>query len=159
MAQLTRPRPERFAEAGSDRALPVVKAPRPEDALPRHLTSHASGGRDLWSDPLPEPPSDPEAAVWELLHEVLDPELPISLVDLGLIYGVRLRSGRAEVDLTFTATACPCMEFIREDVRDRLLRESWVQEVEIREVWDPPWTRDRITERGRERLRALGVGV
>jgi metal-sulfur cluster biosynthetic enzyme len=137
----------------------VVKAPRPEDALPRHVTSHASGGRDLWSDPLPEPPEDREAGVRELLHEVLDPELPISLVDLGLIYDVRYRDGRVEVDLTFTATACPCMEFIREDVRDRLLMESWIREVEIQDVWDPPWTRERISDRGRAQLRDLGVGV
>lgn len=137
----------------------MVKAPRPGDALPRHVTSHASGGRDLWSEPLPQPPEDREAGVRELLHEVLDPELPISLVDLGLIYDVRYRDGRVEVDLTFTATACPCMEFIREDVRDRLLMESWIREVEIRDVWDPPWTRERISDRGRAQLRDLGVGV
>jgi metal-sulfur cluster biosynthetic enzyme len=134
-------------------------APRPEDALPRHVTSHASGGRDQWSPPLAEAPEDPEAATWALLKEVLDPELPISLVDLGLIYGVRVTEGRAEVDLTFTATACPCMEFIREDIDDRLLQESWIHEVKILEVWDPPWTRSRITEHGRRQLRELGVGV
>gem|GEM_PF-170192 len=157
MAELTR-RP-RGRGTGRSPSLPVVKAPRAEDALPRHVTSHASGGRDLWSDPLSRAPEDEEATVRDLLREVLDPELPISLVDLGLIYGIRFRGGRAEVDLTFTATACPCMEFIREDIRDRLLRESWIREVEIREVWDPPWTRDRISDRGRRQLRDLGVGV
>ncbi|TVP55874.1 MAG: metal-sulfur cluster assembly factor [Gemmatimonadales bacterium] len=106
-----------------------------------------------------EAPGDPEASVIELLHEVLDPELPISLVDLGLIYGVEFDEGRVRVDLTFTATACPCMEFIREDVKDRLTRERWVEAVEIREVWNPPWTRERITRRGREQLRTMGVGV
>lgn len=128
-------------------------------AIPAHVASHASGGRDLWSDPLPGRPDDPDAALLELLMEVLDPELPISLVDLGLVYGARVEGSRAEIDLTFTATACPCMEFIREDVRDRLLRERWIDEVRIREVWDPPWTRDRISEPGRRRLRELGVGV
>jgi metal-sulfur cluster biosynthetic enzyme len=158
VAELTR----RAGQGTEDRhppRLPVVKAPRPDEALPEHVTSHASGGRDLWSDPLPERPRDPQAAVWELLGEVLDPELPISLVDLGLIYGVEFRSGWVGVDLTFTATACPCMEFIREDVEDRLTREAWIREVEIREVWDPPWTRDRISDAGRSRLRELGVGV
>jgi metal-sulfur cluster biosynthetic enzyme len=140
-------------------ATPLPKAPRLEDALPRHVTSHASGGRDQWSPPMAEVPEDPEAATWALLTEVLDPELPISLVDLGLIYGVRVTEGRAVVDLTFTATACPCMEFIREDVEDRLLQERWIHEVEIREVWDPPWTRSRISERGRRQLRSLGVGA
>jgi metal-sulfur cluster biosynthetic enzyme len=139
--------------------LPVIKAPAPGDALPRHVTSHASGGRDLWSPPMEAFPEDPESAVLELLHEVLDPELPISLVDLGLIYGVDFDEGRVQVDLTFTATACPCMEFIREDVEDRLLRERWIDLVEIRDVWDPPWSRERITERGRKQLKSMGVGV
>jgi metal-sulfur cluster biosynthetic enzyme len=151
VAELTRTRP------GSP--LPVVKAPPPGEALPRHVTSHASGGRDLWSDPLPRAPDDPQAATWDLLREVLDPELPISLVDLGLIYEVAFRDGVVQVDLTFTATACPCMEFIREDIRDRLLMESWIREVRIRDVWDPPWTRERISETGRRQLRDLGVGV
>jgi metal-sulfur cluster biosynthetic enzyme len=139
--------------------LPVVGRGAAASGIPAHVASHASGGRDLWSDPLPQRPADPEKALRGLLAEVLDPELPISLVDLGLIYGARIRGRRAEIDLTFTATACPCMEFIREDVRDRLLRESWIDEVEIREVWDPPWTRDRISEEGRRRLKELGVGV
>lgn len=139
--------------------VPVLRAPAPEHALPRHVVSHASGGRDLWSDPLPHPPSDPVAAAWNCLREVLDPEIPISLVDLGLIYGVSVRDGRARVRLTYTATGCPCMAFIREDIQDRLLREAWIQEVELEEVWDPPWTRDRISQEGRERLRSLGVGA
>lgn len=127
--------------------------------LPAHVSVHKSGGRDRWSEPLASPPSDPVAGTWTCLREVLDPEIPISLVDLGLIYGVSWDDGRVEVQLTFTATACPCMEFIREDVTDRLTRESWIREVEIHEVWDPPWTTDRITDEGRALLRSLGVGV
>lgn len=146
MAELTLP----VAGTGGGRAA---------SGIPDHVRSHASGGRDLWSEPLLRRPDDPDAALLDLLSEVLDPELPISLVDLGLVYGAWLEGDTAHVDLTFTATACPCMEFIREDVRDRLMREPWIDEVEIREVWDPPWTRDRISERGRERLRTLGVGV
>lgn len=121
--------------------------------------SHISGGRDQWSEPLTVPPADRQAAVWDLLHEVLDPEIPISLVDLGLIYGVELADRQVNVRLTFTATACPCMAFIRVDIEDRLLTESWIDRVEIEEVWDPPWTNDCISERGREALRRLGVGV
>lgn len=119
----------------------------------------ASGGRDQWSAPLDEAPQDGAAAVRAALCEVLDPELPISLVDLGLVYGVEFDQGTARIDLTFTATACPCMDFIKEDVRDRVSQEPWVRAVEIREVWDPPWTTSRITERGREQLRGFGVGA
>lgn len=127
--------------------------------LPSHVSVHKSGGRDRWSEPMAAVPEDRDAALLECLHEVLDPEIPISLVDLGLIYGARMEGDTARIDLTFTATACPCMEFILEDVRDRLSQESWVETVDIREVWDPPWTTDRITSRGREILRKLGVGA
>jgi len=106
-----------------------------------------------------EAPEDPQAALLDCLGEVLDPEIPISLVDLGLIYGAVMDDATARIDLTFTATACPCMEFIREDISDRLLQESWIEAVEIAEVWDPPWTTDRITSRGREILKTLGVGA
>jgi metal-sulfur cluster biosynthetic enzyme len=99
------------------------------------------------------------APFWRALEEVMDPEIPISLVDLGLIYDVRLASGVVEVDLTFTATACPCMAFIRQDIEERLLREDGVREVRINEVWNPPWSKSRISERGREQMRNMGVSV
>ncbi|MEX2281046.1 MAG: metal-sulfur cluster assembly factor [Gemmatimonadota bacterium] len=97
--------------------------------------------------------------LWAALAQVMDPEFPISLVDLGIIYDIR-REGRAvEIDLTFTATACPCMEFIRMDIRERLLQEPDVDEVRINEVWDPPWTRERMTEAGKAVLRNFGVAA
>lgn len=102
---------------------------------------------------------DDTGALWAALREVRDPELPISLVDLGLIYGIRRSGERVEVDLTFTATACPCMEFLRQDVQERLLREPGVRQVEIREVWDPPWTSDRMSAEGRAILRSFGVAA
>jgi metal-sulfur cluster biosynthetic enzyme len=140
--------------------LPSLKdGPRINAGLPTMVTSHMSGGRDLWAPPLEAAPDDPLAATWAALDEVLDPELPVSLVELGLIYGVSFTEGVAEVSLTFTATACPCMEFIREDITDRLSQETWVREVRIEEVWDPPWTTDLITEAGRAKLRSLGVGA
>lgn len=99
------------------------------------------------------------ADLWQALREVQDPELPISLVDLGLIYDIRRSRDEVEVDLTFTATACPCMGFIRADIEERLLREPGVNAVRIREVWDPPWTVERMTPEGREALRRCGVAA
>jgi metal-sulfur cluster biosynthetic enzyme len=95
------------------------------------------------------------------LYEVADPEFPISVLDLGLVYDVRAdeQTGHVTVCLTFTATACPCMDFITWDVRERLLDEPGVTHVDIETVWDPPWTTDRIQDRGREILRAAGVAV
>ena len=97
--------------------------------------------------------------LWRALRDVMDPEFPISIVDLGLIYGIRWAGEVVELDLTFTATACPCMDFIHEDIRDRLLREPGVGEVRIRQVWDPPWTRERISAAGRAVLRRHGVAA
>ena len=128
-------------------------------SLPTLVSAHMSGGRDLWSAPLGEIPRDRVRAIWEVLQEVLDPEIPISLPELGLIYDVAYEEGIARIDLTFTATACPCMDFIREDITDRLLSEHWIDRVELVEVWDPPWTSDRITLEGREKLKRMGVSA
>lgn len=97
--------------------------------------------------------------LWQALREVNDPELPISIVDLGLVYALRYRNGTAEVDLTYTATGCPCTHFIKWDVAERLQREPEVRDVRITEVWDPPWTKARVSSTGRRRLKDLGVSV
>jgi len=118
-----------------------------------------SGGRDSWSSPLETEPKDPAQAIWGALDEVLDPELPVSLVELGLVYGVEYSPEVVTVTITFTATACPCMEFIREDIEDRLKQEPWIRRVRIEETWTPPWTIARINKSGRAKLRAAGVAA
>ena len=93
------------------------------------------------------------------LAEIEDPEMPVNLVDLGLIYGVTVDGGRVAVDLTFTAMGCPASEFIVGDIQERLLAEPGVREVEVRVVWDPPWTAARLTPAGRDALWAWGLSV
>ena len=95
----------------------------------------------------------------DALREIQDPEMPVNLVDLGLIYGITEQDGTVTVDLTFTAMGCPASDFIVGDVRERLLREPGVEEVVIRVVWDPPWTAARMTEEGRGELQAWGLAV
>jgi metal-sulfur cluster biosynthetic enzyme len=97
--------------------------------------------------------------LWAALAEVQDPEMPVNLVDLGVIYGITELDGLVEVDLTFTAMGCPASDFILDDVRDRLLRETGVREVRINVVWDPPWTVARMTQDGRDALEAWGLAV
>jgi len=97
--------------------------------------------------------------LWAALAEVQDPEMPVNLVDLGVIYGIAERDGVVDVDLTFTAMGCPASDFILEDVRDRLLREEGVSEVRVNVVWDPPWTSARLTQAGRDALEAWGLAV
>jgi metal-sulfur cluster biosynthetic enzyme len=97
--------------------------------------------------------------LWAALSEVQDPEMPINLVDLGVIYGIDEHDGVVEVDLTFTAMGCPASDFILEDIRERLLREEGVREVRVKVVWDPPWTSARMTQAGRDALEAWGLAV
>ena len=97
--------------------------------------------------------------LWAALSDVQDPEMPINLVDLGVIYDIDERDGVVEVDLTFTAMGCPASDFILEDIRERLLREDGVREVRVKVVWDPPWTSARMTQAGRDALEAWGLAV
>lgn len=100
---------------------------------------------------------------WRALKEVRDPELPISVVDMGLIYDIRVEDegtgSRLSVTMTFTATACPCMELMLMDVEERLLAEPAVRSVSVEVVWDPPWNRTMITDEGRAKLREYGVAA
>ena len=107
----------------------------------------------------PVPHAEQVGPLWDALREVMDPEIPVSLVDLGLIYDLRRDGACVEVDLTFTATACPCMAFIHYDIQDRLRREPGVDEVRVNEVWSPAWTKTRISPAGRETMRRFGVSM
>ena len=97
--------------------------------------------------------------LWNALSEVNDPEFPMSLVDMGLIYGVAQDGDRVHIKLTFTAMGCPAMDMILDDIRARLMQEPGVGEVEIEIVWDPPWNKSRLSENGRELLRSWGIAV
>jgi metal-sulfur cluster biosynthetic enzyme len=101
----------------------------------------------------------PRDEVWDALREVADPELGISLVDMGLVVAVRRDVQRVAVTLTYTAMGCPAMDMIEEDARARLLRLPGVESVEIETVWDPIWTKARLTEEGRDALLLAGIAV
>ena len=100
-----------------------------------------------------------EARLWLALRDVEDPEIPISVVGMGLIVSIAYRPDERAVDLelTFTAMGCPAMDFIEDDIRERLLQEPEVDEVRIEVVWDPVWTRSRIREDARATMRSLGI--
>jgi len=100
-----------------------------------------------------------EARCWAALAEIQDPEMPIGLVDLGLIYRVEVAGALVKVELTFTAMGCPAYEMILDDVRQRLLAEPGVEEVLVQVVWDPPWSSERLTQDGRDALEIWGLAV
>jgi metal-sulfur cluster biosynthetic enzyme len=90
------------------------------------------------------------------LAEVLDPELPVSIVDLGLVRSIAVHGATVRVGITFTSIACPCTDVLREDVEARLRRLDGVAHVEVEEVFET-WSREDMTEDGRLALLALGV--
>jgi metal-sulfur cluster biosynthetic enzyme len=102
-----------------------------------------------------------EARIWSLLREVEDPEIPISVVGMGLIVSVAYFPAlrRASLEITFTAMGCPAMEFIEEDIREALLNDPEIDRVDIEVVWDPVWTKDRIRADARETMRKLGIAT
>jgi phenylacetate-CoA oxygenase PaaJ subunit len=103
-----------------------------------------------------------ERAVREALKSVDDPELPVSIVDMGLIYGIEVSEpepAHVDVEMTFTAMGCPAMDFLKHDVREAVAAVDGVGSVSIETVWDPPWTTDRMSEEARDVLRTAGVTV
>jgi metal-sulfur cluster biosynthetic enzyme len=96
--------------------------------------------------------------VTEAMKDVVDPELGINVVDLGLVYGVHVDEGtNAVIDMTLTSAACPLTDVIEDQTNSAL--EGLVNDVAINWVWMPPWGPDKITPDGREQLRALGFNV
>ena len=90
------------------------------------------------------------------LAEVTDPELPVSIVDLGLVRSIAVRGATVTVGITFTSIACPFTDVLREDIEARLRRLDGVAHVEVEEVFEA-WSREDMTEDGRLALLALGV--
>ncbi len=99
-----------------------------------------------------------ELDVLEALRDVVDPELGINVVDLGLVYGVTLDGERnAAIDMTLTSAACPLTDVIEDQAREAL--DGVVSDFRINWVWLPPWGPEKITDDGREQLRALGFNL
>ncbi|TDB82212.1 metal-sulfur cluster assembly factor, partial [Actinomadura sp. KC216] len=96
----------------------------------------------------------PEEDILEALKDVVDPELGINVVDLGLVYGVTIADEVATLDMTLTSAACPLTDVIEDQAHSAL--EGMVKDVKINWVWLPPWGPDKITDEGRDQLRALG---
>jgi probable FeS assembly SUF system protein SufT len=100
---------------------------------------------------------DLEAMVWEQLKSCYDPEIPVNIVDLGLIYGMEIKdqadgSKRVEVKMTLTAQGCGMGASIAYDAKNKLMGLPGISEAEVDLVWDPPWTPQMITPEARERL-------
>lgn len=99
-----------------------------------------------------------QEAIEEALMNVIDPELGVNIVDLGLLYGMRWNDqGALVLDMTLTTAACPLQDVIEEQVQQNL--ENMIDQWHVNWVWMPPWGPERITEDGRDQMRALGFNI
>jgi len=89
--------------------------------------------------------------VREKLREVMDPELGVNIVDLGLIYGVEVKGSSVTVKMTFTTPACPLLNFLVQNVESKV-KELGLEDVRVELVWDPPWTPERMSPEAKMQL-------
>ena len=93
-----------------------------------------------------------EKMVWAELRQCYDPEIPLNIVDLGLVYSVSVRDGQANVKMTLTSPGCHLGGQIAGNVQERLLALDPIQEANVELVWDPPWHQSMISPEGRKAL-------
>jgi len=128
--------------------------PQIRDELPE-VTLPEADQQDGAAAPSSRPSSED---LLEALKDVVDPELGINVVDLGLVYGLTLEDDNSlTIDMTLTSAACPLTDVIEDQTATAL--EGLVEDWRINWVWMPPWGLEKITDEGRDQLRALGFNV
>jgi len=100
-----------------------------------------------------------EQAVYEVLQTCYDPEIPVNVVDLGLVYGVAIDGSTVLVDLTLTSVGCPLAGELVAQVRNAILSLDGVEDTTVNLVWSPPWVPSMATEEGKQLLAMMGVPV
>lgn len=131
----------------------------PEQAAYCQYTEYKHTGTDDGLPATGESARGQQRAVWEALYGVEDPEMPISVVDLGLIYGVEIEDNHALVEMTLTYTGCPAREMLLEEIHDAVLGVAGIGECDVRLVWSPEWSIDFITDAGERSLQEFGVSI
>ena len=130
-----------------------------EDATPCAHTDYVEGQP---VEELPATGADAtglERAVWDVLYGIEDPEMPVSIVDLGLVYGVAVEDGEAKVRMTLTYTGCPARDMLLGDVEEAAASVAGVDSAAVELVWSPEWSLNLVTEAGKQSLREFGVSI
>lgn len=97
--------------------------------------------------------------ILEELSSVHDPEIPVNIVDLGLIYDMDIEGDKVDIDMTLTSMGCPTADSIVREVELTAEQVDGVDEVEVELVWQPPWSPEKVSEEGKNQLRAMGINI
>ena len=98
--------------------------------------------------------------ILEKMKNVYDPEIPVNVVDLGLVYNIEIKEeGKIHILMTLTAPGCPIYPYIAEQVKREVSQLEGVKEVDVEFTFDPPWSPDKMTEEGKETLRSMGFNI
>jgi probable FeS assembly SUF system protein SufT len=120
------------------------------DALGKESPADDASGQSAGTSPVDE------AQVWEILKTCYDPEIPVNIVDLGLVYALHVEQGaegaKIAVNMTLTAPGCGMGPVIAQEAQQKILQLNGVADANVQVVWDPPWSSDRISEEGRQKL-------
>ena len=150
----------------SSESNPPVEPELDHEAGPCQYTDYSRG-----PDPEELPATGADASglaadVWDALYGVEDPEMPVSVVDLGLIYDVEIARSTAEdegahvlVEMTLTYSGCPARDMLMDEVKREVAAVEGVDEVEVRLVWSPEWSLELVTDQGKNDLKEFGLSV
>lgn len=129
------------------------------ESAERETESSAESDGELVFGP-DESSSKLEARLWDLADEVPDPHIPVSLVEMGMIYDIEAdESGAVTVEMTFPCMGCPAYDMLQDDVRAVLRPEEGVDSVSIDVVWDPVWSKEMLTPEVQEKMRESGISL
>lgn len=121
--------------------------PTPDAAAPADSAPAAADQEQLKRD------------ILEALKVVRDPEIPVNVVDLGLIYGLTIDDGEVAIEMTLTSPGCPVQDMIQADAELAAMKVEGVRRVAVEFVWTPPWTPQQMTEDGKKQMRMFGFNI
>lgn len=126
---------------------PTPDAAAPADSAPTDSAPAAADQEQLKRD------------ILEALKVVRDPEIPVNVVDLGLIYGLTIDDGEVAIEMTLTSPGCPVQDMIQADAELAAMKVEGVRRVAVEFVWTPPWTPQKMTEDGKKQMRMFGFNI
>lgn len=100
-----------------------------------------------------------EGYLWDVVDEIPDPHIPVSLVEMAMIYDITADSGTVTVEMTYPCMGCPAYDMIQNDIKSCLTILDGVETVDIEVVWDPVWSKDMLTTEVREKMREAGISL